>query len=1572
MSVDAGKNAAPMERGPHDALDSLLCGALRGVLSRVGITHFDDGEMARVMREVVRSADLDEAERGVLDADPDPEPDVVRARTDGWIELRMQRALRAAVERAASERGIEPPPIPRVIVARAAQSSASPDLRVDAGTAEASPCTKSIAASPEDVLVLADAGGVDRFLERHSSLWIGDKNVRLRFRAGLDDRRQTVGLAPDPGEDGVEVIEATTVLRDMEDVLERARRELGTCVDVDAPPAAEATDQDLSGSILGGKYELVQRVGRGGFGSVYRARDLRLDHFVAVKILNREGRSLAALAALREEARRLTRIDHPNIVDWKTFDEAEDGTGYIVMELLEGEDLEEIIRREKRLPPRRVAHMLHEIAQALCAAHTLGDGGSILHLDLKPRNVFVLTSTDARGLDRVKVIDFGIAQHGVGGAPRPDDPIESEIAAPAVDRHADGLVEDADGTIRSLQAAALPAVGGSSRATACTPEYAAPEHVAHLLPDIAAVPLDGRADVYSLGVIAYQLLTGELPFAKVTKRRRDLLRIKTTTAADPVSSTGVPIPRDLARFVDRCLQRDRNARFASAEEACEALRRIVTRSAERRWLAVAVASICLSAVFVWSTWGTPGLRAVGAFVASADGEHTLAGRRLCFGPNRTAIDVRIEDAGPDLEARRARLVASCDLEAPELPGTSVAFAGTDLVRIHAGESAGAAAQGAYLEIVGADGVPRYSDAFSLLFVPKLAIEIESAGVEGLGGRALDPRGARLDVHLTGRVDLIDRVVVGDGPRSFEARPDEARTRADGAVWTLDPALFGGHDGHRSLYIEVVDAANGVRDVRVELDFAVSSSSWTIGCDAPRFGDRWSLTPRTGARVRLSANKRSDFDWSVVTESGITLASGHESATTNAHVDLGSVLANVHESFDGFFECSAGDDAYVLHAVSSREAPRRVPIQFRTNGASVRAWIEPCPGRAEVELDGVGIVHTSCRSLDLRIARTCEQPVRYEITVAREGAALRAVAPVRGELADRIRASNVVPIAWDEDGAYAIRLRAWSLESSVEDGALEPEFESTTTIVVTSVASRLLVAGPRNVVIGPESDGILRIDVRAARGERSTSASIAPVDCRWRLIAPGAREIATSGPNAGTLIGGASASLAIALPIVADSATDPADLDGAWRIEVAGTDAAGNEATPAVFAFHVARSGPRIELLMPLATTPWTRGASGFELRVAARDANGVESVRCLLQRVDRQGDELACELTRDGASSVGTLWRGNFDLPLSWSRSEVKMRIEAVDGYGLESASSARRMLARIEAELPERIRVEFAGRAISPMRLVRGNAGSVYVFGGRGDDLENDLFRRAGLSAFNALQTGRSWRIEMPPDSIADYYLDEHEVTAQEFAEFVHSSDGYANPRNWPDGYAPDSARLASWLDALTGVDTQMPVTDVRWSEAAAYAHWVGKGLPSALEWEHALRGGASYRPFASWDPAHPGIRPRFLSADMALPANALDDVAQDTGIGDLSGNVSEWTSTPAHADVPIVDPTRAVGAAPVTRYWVAGGSFASARRDFSTFDRRRVESSAPTVGFRCRLAASDFLARLEDSDEPMFRSFP
>ncbi len=226
----------------------------------------------------------------------------------------------------------------------------------------------------------------------------------------------------------------------------------------------------LIGQTLDEKYRIERRLGEGGMGAVYRARHLSMDRPVALKVLHENlVEDEAARIRFRREARAAVRLQHQNAVAVTDFGETSGGYVYIVMELLEGPTLREILAREAPIETARAISIMLQAAAAVAAAHEAG----IIHRDLKPANIIVTQRSDVPAV--VKVLDFGVAK----------------LAADALD--------DDEGTITLRQTGAL--IG--------TPRYMAPEQS-------NGHELTPAADVYSLGVILYEMLTGMAPFTGST------------------------------------------------------------------------------------------------------------------------------------------------------------------------------------------------------------------------------------------------------------------------------------------------------------------------------------------------------------------------------------------------------------------------------------------------------------------------------------------------------------------------------------------------------------------------------------------------------------------------------------------------------------------------------------------------------------------------------------------------------------------------------------------------------------------------------------------------------------------------------------------------------------------------------------------------------------------------------------------------------------------------------------------------------------------------------------------------
>lgn len=293
----------------------------------------------------------------------------------------------------------------------------------------------------------------------------------------------------------------------------------------------ESASDPLIGRLIAGSYTIQELVGVGGMGRVYRAEQATLGRSVALKVIHPHllGDE-QTVARFYTEARAASRLNHPNSVGVIDFGRTDDGVLYLVMELLNGKDLAEIMATESPLPFDRILDIAIQTLEGLAEAHAL----DIVHRDLKPENL-ILTKYRS-GKDLVKVVDFGLATIIDGGA--------TNITRP-------GLV--------------------------CgTPDYMAPEQG-------RGEDVDGRGDLYALGVILFELLTDRLPFMDDTPTKVVLRHLHDPVPDPREVAPYRNIPDRLAEITMKALTKDRNARFQNADEMKAALlelRDVVRRQAQ--------------------------------------------------------------------------------------------------------------------------------------------------------------------------------------------------------------------------------------------------------------------------------------------------------------------------------------------------------------------------------------------------------------------------------------------------------------------------------------------------------------------------------------------------------------------------------------------------------------------------------------------------------------------------------------------------------------------------------------------------------------------------------------------------------------------------------------------------------------------------------------------------------------------------------------------------------------------------------------------------------------------------------
>ena len=271
---------------------------------------------------------------------------------------------------------------------------------------------------------------------------------------------------------------------------------------------------DLVGSIIAERYHVIKKLGEGGMGQVYLAEHVKMGRKSAVKVMN-PGMvdNVDAISRFNREAANASRINHPNVAGIYDFGETADGLIYMAMEFVEGEPLTNIIKSAGHLPPMRASEISRQVAEGLSVAHEMG----IVHRDLKPDNIMV--GKGRQGSDMVKVVDFGIAK-----AAASDNQKVTKT----------GMV-----------------VG--------TPEYMSPEQ-------LSGDPLDARSDIYSLGLVTFNMLTGKLPFPSDSMQETMIMRLTDVPKRLGDMKPDIHWPEDVQAVMDKVLARDANERYSTASQ----------------------------------------------------------------------------------------------------------------------------------------------------------------------------------------------------------------------------------------------------------------------------------------------------------------------------------------------------------------------------------------------------------------------------------------------------------------------------------------------------------------------------------------------------------------------------------------------------------------------------------------------------------------------------------------------------------------------------------------------------------------------------------------------------------------------------------------------------------------------------------------------------------------------------------------------------------------------------------------------------------------------------------------------
>ncbi len=323
----------------------------------------------------------------------------------------------------------------------------------------------------------------------------------------------------------------------------------------DDPLVAEQRSMLDPGTVLAGRYRIQELIGEGGMGDVYLAEHNTIGKLMAIKVLApQQMRRPRTVSRFLQEAKAASKIRHENVVDITDYGES-DGCAFFVMEYLRGEDLSVLLKREGRQPWSRIKPICIQVLKALSAAHAAG----VVHRDIKPHNCFVTARDD--GSEQIKVIDFGIAKLSEGS--------EEQLTRTG-------------------------AIMG-------TAEYMSPEQG-------MGSELDGRSDLYSVGVILYRMLTGAVPYRGNNPMAILYQHIHSDRVPPSEACPEAGIGAEVDALVVKALSQERDARFASAEEfiaAIDAIDEVGTGGAAapsaspRRWMVIggaAVAAVLLGVV----------------------------------------------------------------------------------------------------------------------------------------------------------------------------------------------------------------------------------------------------------------------------------------------------------------------------------------------------------------------------------------------------------------------------------------------------------------------------------------------------------------------------------------------------------------------------------------------------------------------------------------------------------------------------------------------------------------------------------------------------------------------------------------------------------------------------------------------------------------------------------------------------------------------------------------------------------------------------------------------------------------
>lgn len=1551
-------------------LESVLMSHVERELERLGVQSSELSPLREKVRQILHNPALTDREREFLST--------VDGSLGAVLNSRVERAIQAAVMMRLHEEGraeveYEPPQV-HIVDESAAQESPqemlSRTMRTDE---EATLVTLGRTLLPIEsetgrgTLVLADEQLMEALEAQRTGAYLHrlpDPPPELQGREL--ELLATAGIASE-----VRDLEATLQV-DLDD------EEGGGARSVPGPPGQlRSSPKEWVGRVFGGQYEVRRVIGEGGFATVFEAFDRELLTSVAIKVVRPEAvRSRQDLDNFKKEAHRVTQLQHPNIIEWKVLAKTRDGTPYFVMEFLEGEELEELLCREGRLEPARAQQIMFQVLSGLRAAHHLEAGNSILHLDLKPKNIFL--TKNRRGEEVVKVIDFGIGQFvtpdSLEGA---SDRIPSTHGRLAADL-ASG--EGRRGSTEGLEGRGGPGTPSASREKAtprtfvtrsvgCTPEYASPEQCGHMLPNGEILPLDLRSDLYSFGVVFFQALTGELPFAPPRSgNRREYLRLHREEEPRKVGSLGAKVPRRLARFVDQCLVKDRSKRWATTDDAYRELEQIVNPRATGKVVAAFVALFTVFAALLLHEMSKEPEESQRFVLGSGSSVYSQA-MPLAVRWDSPVVELDVSQYTGDLTAG-----TSCEINGEGFEGWSATVSETDTGAALILEAPEDAEPGITRDVWFSfeDGTSSWrSENIGLVYIAENSWGLEDARLEAAGEpleSLVDPRGLVAEFIFRGDPALIRKVQI-KGEKTLEV----AKLARSGAELACRFALSDVCRLERCkqrLSFVVIDIAGGSAEHSVGLSTVVQSLDAATSLSP---GD--GLVPGDGAHLAypgsahgfsVEASYPVEYSWGLHSGGSVVSSMQREPLDGRAEIALdlavlgqGRIDAEVKVTFHERVSRQAEPATHVLTLplIHDTATPQyQVYVKGYTSDGKLRD--------VKVEADG-----SSAQPLAF-----ADGPIRVEVnrqnSIPAE-AMLTATGP-DGQVVQSLRRHDVGTAAldfeWspDVDGVHLLNLGVGTYRAggaAAAEAEFTPDSEASFSIVLDRVDPIVRRKSQELVVVLPKRTAEIVLELQ-------DQSSPLRVEYYWPDERPVPEFLLLRQAEPGEML--------FEIPV------GEGDADGRYDLEIQVRDVAGRVSETLEVPVEVARSGPDfLQLELPSGREWLADSAGSFSARASASDLNDVEEVRLLLEAVGDALEPSRLELALEPGDARQWSFHGRLS---GWGGRDARLSLSAADPYG----NSVAKVIGEVHIKDVETLTpavVEWSmpgdqGVALGRMIKVDGNHADTYFFGGRDADTEADAHRQLYGESLDMRSDLFKIQREYRARQIPSYYLDEREVTV---AEFLHFLEDY-------EAVAAEASKIATaagsdWrprpLEQLRAVVSAQPtdvaVTGISWFEASLFARWAGKRLPSLLELEYAIRGGSAHYRFHSMFStaeggsiaqrlaAHPQLRVRPDSAarDWAEPGAARTSPDRSPeGLLDLCTNVSEWTSSPSGA----VDEQLGIGESmPDTRtkLFVSGANYRTSNQfDFMGYWSLHGSRDKPVVGFRCALDHAEVVRLLDDAD--------